>query len=318
MKPESAILSRRELMGAALVAGLAGGTALASEASRRRVLRIAHLTDVHVQPERKAGEGFGACLRHVQEQKDRPDVIFSGGDCIMDSLGADQARTKLQWELWQKVLRDECSLPVEHCIGNHDVWGWHREGSRATGDEPLYGKKWAMEALGLARPYRSFDRAGWHFVVLDSTHPDGGTYKGRLDDEQFEWLGGDLRRTDPKTPVLILSHIPILGACVFFDGETEKSGDWVVPAAWMHTDARRLKDLFHQHPNVKVCLSGHIHLVDRVDYLGVSYLCNGAVSGGWWKGDYQECSPGYALVDLFADGSFENRYVTFGWKPVAG
>ncbi len=89
----------------------------------------------------------------------------------------------------------------------------------------------------------------------------------------------------------------------------------MVPGSWMHIDARRIKDLFLKHPNVRLCLSGHIHLVDRVEYLGVTYLCNGAVSGGWWKGANQECNPGYGLVDLYDDGTFENRYVEFPWKP---
>jgi len=52
----------------------------------------------------------------------------------------------------------------------------------------------------------------------------------------------------------------------------------------MHVDAAKIKDLFAKHKNVKLCLSGHLHLVDRVDYNGVTYLCDGAVCGGWWKG----------------------------------
>lgn len=86
------------------------------------------------------------------------------------------------------------------------------------------------------------------------------------------------------------------------------------PGSRLHIDARRIKDLFVRHPNVRLCLSGHLHLVDRVEYLGVTYLCNGAVSGAWWKGNHQECEPGYALIDLHNDGSFEHRYVTYGWK----
>ncbi len=314
-------VSRRELIrvaGAATL-GLAGArSALAQSAnpSRKRVLRIAHLTDIHIAPERRAAEGFTACLKHVQSQKDKPDLIFTGGDHIMDSIGANEARTREQWELYKKVLKAECSLPVEPCIGNHDCWGLNRKDSGATGNEPLYGKKWAVDSLGLDREYRSFDRAGWHFIMLDSTFPQGDGYTARLDDRQFEWLAEDLRRTDPKKPVLILSHIPILAVCVFFDGDNEKSGDWVVPGAWVHVDSRRIKDLFFKHPNVKVCLSGHVHLIDRVEYLGVSYVCNGAVCGGWWEGPYQECDAGYALVDLYDDGSFENCYVQFGWKPV--
>ena len=83
----------------------------------------------------------------------------------------------------------------------------------------------------------------------------------------------------------------------------------------MHTDWRELKALFGHHPHVKVAVSGHLHLVDRVDYAGVSYLCDGAVSGGWWKQDHAgEGQPGYALIDLYPDGRFDRQYVTYGWQ----
>ncbi len=82
----------------------------------------------------------------------------------------------------------------------------------------------------------------------------------------------------------------------------------------MHKDCLELKDLFAQHPNVKLCLSGHLHLLDRVDYNGVTYLCNGAVSGNWWKGRHKDCDEGYAVIDLYDDGSFEHQYVKYGWK----
>lgn len=314
--------TRRELVRVSVVAtaGIAGASALAAadntpKQDRRRVLRIAHLTDIHAQPERQAGAGLAACLHHVQSQSDRPDVIFTGGDSVMDSLGANEARVRMQWDVFCRVLKTDNSLPIEHCIGNHDVWGLNRKDSHTTGAEPKYGKKWAMEILGLSRPYRSFDRAGWHFIVLDSTFPIEQGYTARLDEEQFAWLKDDLAKVKAGVPVLILSHIPILSAAAFMDGENEKAGDWQVPGAWMHIDSRRIKDLFVKHPNVKVCLSGHLHLVDRVDYLGVSYFCNGAVCAGWWKGAYQECEPGYALVDLYADGACTRQYVSYGWTP---
>jgi len=283
---------------------------------RARVLRIAHLTDSHVQPERAAGDGLAACLRHAQSTPGGIDLILTGGDNVMDVMGKTFERGESQLSIWQRVLRDECTTPIEHCIGNHDVWGWNKEKSGTTGNEDLWGKKWALEAYGLHQRYRAFDRAGWRFIILDSTFPRGDSYTARLDDEQFEWLGGTLAQTPAAMPVLVLSHIPIISASVMFDGDNEESGDWRIPGAWMHIDARRIKDLFTRHRNVKVCLSGHLHLVDRVDYLGVTYLCNGAVSGGWWKGPCQEFEPGYGLVDLYNDGSFDHRYVTYGWQAV--
>ena len=102
----------------------------------KRVLRIAHLTDIHVQPEKKAGEGMAQALKHVHAQKDRPDLILTGGDLIMDAFGADHDRTKIQWDLFAKVLKNENGLPVEHCIGNHDVWGFSKRE-----DKPEYAAK---------------------------------------------------------------------------------------------------------------------------------------------------------------------------------
>ncbi len=82
----------------------------------------------------------------------------------------------------------------------------------------------------------------------------------------------------------------------------------------MHSDFRRLHGLFRKHPNVKVALSGHLHLVDRIDYSGVTYFCNGAVSGGWWRGPHmEEYNAGYAMLNLYDDGTFDRAYVNYGW-----
>lgn len=316
----SSALTRRDLIriaGASAAAALLGPSAAIAHderPQRKRSIRLAHFTDVHVQPERRAGEGLATALRAMQQLKDKPELILNGGDTIMDSFAADEARTKVQWELWQKVLKDECGVPVQNCLGNHDVWGWNKKESQTSGGEQMWGKKWAMDIFQIAKPYHSFDRGGWHFIALDSTFPQGDGYTAKLDNEQFEWLKGDLAATKAETPICVLSHIPILAAAAFLDGQAEKSGDWEVPGSYMHIDARLIKDVFKQHPNVKACLSGHLHLVDRVEYLGVTYLCNGAVSGGWWRGNHHETEPGFAVVDLFSDGSVEREYVKYGWK----
>ena len=302
------------------IAAIASSTsgALPQVRDRRRALRFAHLTDSHLGPALHAAQGFAACLTHVQSLAEPPQFIMTGGDNIYDAFGADADATRALWNLWNRQLKDHCSLPLEHSIGNRDIWGWDKKMSRTTGVEPLWGKAWALDALGLDRSYRSFDRSGWHFVVLDSIGSvnddaaDDG-FQARLDDEQFDWLATDLAANREKH-TLVVSHAPIMSACVYFDGPYEKSGEWVIPKAWMHTDARRIKDLFLMHPQVKACISGHIHQVDRVDYLGVTYYCNGAVSGDWWKGPNLQCEAGYAVVDLYDDGSVENTYLTYGWN----
>ena len=282
---------------------------------RKRALRVVHLTDIHVQPERSAGVGLAACLRHVGALADPPRLVLNGGDSVMDAFAQRAGRATEQADLFRSVLKRECPFPVEHCIGNHDVWGWDKARSRTTGREPLWGKAWALDLFGLDRRYRSFDRAGWHFVVLDSVYAHEKGYTARLDEEQFHWLAGDLAAVSAATPICVLSHIPILSVTPYLDGRNERTGDWVVPGAWMHIDARRIVDLFGRHPNVKLCLSGHEHQYDRCLYNGVWYVCNGAVCGNWWKGSYLGTPPGYGLLDLYADGTFDAQYVAYGWVP---
>jgi len=324
MKPSSQPtgLSRRDVLrqagfaGVLLASGGFWGKALAQSApapARTRSLRVVHVTDIHIKPELHAAEGLATCLRHAQEHH-KPDLILDTGDTIYDSMAAEEGTVRSLWDLSLKVWENECSTPVERAIGNHDIWGINKTKSKTTGNEPLYGKKWVMSLHGWDRPYRSFDRGGWHFIALDSVSPVEDKYTGRIDEEQLAWLESDLAKVNPTTPVLVFSHIPVLSAAAFYNSETEKDGNWQIPASVMLIDARRMKNLFLKHPNVKLCLSGHLHMVDRVDYLGVSYLCGGAVCGNWWKGKFQNCKPGYAVLDLHNDGTFENKYVAWGWK----
>ncbi|MBX3736760.1 MAG: metallophosphoesterase [Candidatus Didemnitutus sp.] len=299
---------------------LSPATALATppNSQRQRVLRAAHLTDIHVRPDQPdlqhPAAGMAEAIRHAQAQTDRPELLLFGGDCIGDALYTPKDEVLAQWDAWDRVFSAEVKTSAKLCLGNHDIYGWAHQDRAAAERDPAYGKTLALERMGLKDRYYSFDQAGWHFVVLDSMEPDYPTdhhYIARLDEAQFAWLARDLAATPVATPICVLSHIPIFSAAAYFDGPRESGADWVVPGAWMHIDARRIKDLFHQHPNVKVCLSGHLHMEDDVTYLGVRYLCNGAVCGGWWKGKHQEFSPSYALLDFYDDGSVENTLVNY-------
>jgi 3',5'-cyclic AMP phosphodiesterase CpdA len=278
---------------------------------KKRVLRFAHLTDVHVEPERNAPAGLAACLHHVQSQEDPASFILNSGDCIFDALQQPRERVEAQWKLWNDIFKSDNSLPVEYCIGNHDCWGFGEK------SDPLYGVKYALEKMDLAKPYRSFDKAGWHFVILNSIKPkpDGSWYTCELDEEQFAWLQQDLAHTPGSTPVIITSHAPIVSAATVVVDNKNKGNGYELGLASMHTDSARIIPVFDRHPNIKLCLSGHIHLCEQVLYNGVTYICNGAVCGNWWaKEPRYQTKNGYAMINLYDDGSFDNEYIPYGWK----
>lgn len=282
---------------------------------RRRALRVAHLTDIHIQPERNAVAGLAACLHHAQSLDEKPDLILTGGDHVMDSFDQKLDRTMVQWDLLTKTFKDENSIPIRYCLGNHDIWGWNKARSATRGDEKGWGKTLAMDQLHLAKPYYSFDQRGWHFVVLDSvrTDPhDPNGYVGGLDDEQFDWFKNDLAANSQK-PTLLLTHIPILTITVLDTG-LQKDGTMKVGGGVLFTDWPRVKGVLNGNLQVKTVISGHMHRIDRVDFQGVTHYCNGAVSGNWWKGRHHEAGEGYTVMDLYEDGSVERKYVEFGWR----
>ena len=278
----------------------------------KKSLRFAHLTDMHLKPGLIPETGTAKALHHVQQLKPKVDFIINGGDAIMDSLGADKQNTEIQWNLFKGTLQRENSLPVYHCIGNHDIWGWFIKQDRPENDR-LYGKVWVVETLEMKNRYYSFTKGNWHFIVLDSTqlNPAGG-YIAKLDTEQLDWLQQELASAPAGKFICLVSHIPILSICagLFFD-KTESNGDLKIQRNLMHTDFIQLKKIFLKFPNIRVCISGHIHLQDKIDYLGIKYYCNGAVSGNWWKGAFQEFEPAYAIVELFDNGTSKRTMIKY-------
>jgi 3',5'-cyclic AMP phosphodiesterase CpdA len=279
---------------------------------KKKPIRFAHVTDIHVKPGIIPETGMAKALQHVQQLKPKIDFIINGGDSIMDALEADKQETQIQWDLFKNILQKENSLPVYHTIGNHDVWGWFIKEGRPDNDR-LYGKVWAVETLEMKNRFYSFTKGLWHFIVLDSTqlNPAGG-YIGKLDDKQLDWLQQELADVPLDKFICIVSHIPILSICsgLFFN-KTEANGDLLIKRNLMHTDFLELKKKFAKFNNIKVCISGHIHLQDEVNYLGIKYYCNGAVSGAWWKGNYQEFAPAYAVMELFDDGSSKRTMMKY-------
>lgn len=303
-------MKRRELL---KNIGLAGGTAALlggapaitafsrapmTDKRKSRSLRIAHITDVHIRPEFNAPDRFLKCLAEIKAHK--VDFFLNGGDTIYaaDYDNVTRERVNTQWTIWQQLRAEFREYEMHGCLGNHDMW-W----AAPDKQDAMYGKNYVVRQLGIPNRYYSFDKNGWHFIILDSNNENAGS----LDEEQRTWLEGDLAKLPAGAPVLCMSHYPIMAACTIIDG----GGN--------HTDSKYITNLFYKHSNKKItCISGHIHLRDSAEYNGVRYFCNGAVSGFWWEdGDKdsagkswcRQTPPGYTIIDLFEDGSVVNTYI---------
>lgn len=307
-------LTRREvLIGSASVgAALLGGSVLGRVHDRKPTYRIAHLSDLHIKG-RRSVNGVNQAIQHALSQSPKPDLILTGGDLVFDLMSADQRCAEHQWSNFRRVFDQNFGVPVEHILGNHDIWGIDAKRCGTSGNEPRFGKQWALEMTELDRPYRTLDRGGWRLILLDGTLPryDIAAYDACLDPEQFEWFADQLANTPASKPVMVVTHEPFLSAAAFFHGGSFQGRKWTVPGGHMHRDSERLCTLLRNYPNVKAVVSGHIHLLDRIEYDGVIHCCNGAVCGAWWAGSFKNTAPGYGLIDLYADGTFTNQYCVY-------
>jgi 3',5'-cyclic AMP phosphodiesterase CpdA len=306
-------MKRRDLIkkiglatGVAALSNVVVASAINQEQKKKKVLKIAHITDVHIRPEYNAVARFKKCLEMVK--KDRVDLILNGGDSIYaaDYDNIKKERVIELWNCWKDSVEVVKNIPMYSVLGNHDMW-W-----QGKGDE-LFGKPGVLKMLGLKNNYYSFDKNGWHFIMLDSNHPKT---PGMLDEDQWSWFVQDVQAADGK-PTLIMSHYPLLSCTGITDNKPDFIGPFKVSGSYNHLDIMRFIEIFNKNKNIKVCLSGHIHLLDKVWYNDVSYLCNGAASGFWWepgddgKSSYKQTVPGYSILNLYSDGSFDDQYIKY-------
>jgi len=275
-----------------------------------RSLRVAHITDIHVMPGRVPEYGMAGALNEVNALADRADFAIAGGDMIMDAMSTPKDKVKEMWKTFHGIMKADNSLTVHHTIGNHDVFNIGKSANSYAD-----GKKWACEEMQIANRYYTFDKGKWRFIILDSIHHKAVPgYIGRLDEEQLDWLRKAVADTPADMYICVVSHIPMLAVCTMFDGGGVKGNTWHIGGGNLHEDAKVLKDLFYRSRKVKACLSGHIHLIDELEYCGTKYYCNGAVSGAWWGGNNQEFPPAFAVMNFYDDGSSSRELHFYKWQ----
>jgi Icc protein len=277
-------------------------------ASRPGNLRLIFFTDTHNQSELSANEGTTLALQKIKSLK--PDLCIQGGDHCFDLLAVPRERSIMLLDQYQKTEHILDGIPIHHVLGNHDVLGLTPSSNVAPSD-PLYGKQ-AFEQRFNTKTYRSFDHGCYHFILLDSIGitPDRN-YEGLIDPAQLTWLAADLAATPPGTPIIVVSHIPLVTAIVQYPSPTDKFAK--APAkALMVSNAWQVFPLFDGH-NVIAVLQGHTHVNETVYWRNIPYITSGAVSGNWWQGPHWGTPEGFTVVEL-SNGQTHWRYEPYGWR----
>ncbi|MBL7103856.1 MAG: metallophosphoesterase [Bacteroidales bacterium] len=261
------------------------------------------MTDIHLQPERNAVEGFRQAIDSVN--KFNPDFIITGGDLVMDVLGQNYQRADLLYNLYEKTVKS-FNMPVYNTMGNHEVFGIY-EKSGVEKNHPEYGEKMYENRIG--KRYYSFDHKGWHFLILDSVEDtDESSYIGKVDDEQMEWIKSDLEKSNHSTPIVVSVHIPFITSYMqIFYGSLEPNSESLVI-----TNSKEVLELFKDY-NLKLVLQGHLHFLEDIYVQGTHFITAGAVCARWWKGTGHGMEEGFLVVNINGD-DFNWEYFDYGWE----
>lgn len=267
---------------------------------------FAFLTDIHVQPERNAEEGFMMAINEVNKQN--PDFVITGGDLVMDVLNQSYERADSLFNIYIELSK-KFKMPVYNSVGNHEVYAWYRQDPGIEQD-PEYGKLMFEKRLG--DRFYSFNHKGWHFIVLDAiSRAEGGGYQGMIDEEQIHWLAKDLLEVNKETPIAISVHIP------FITSVTQLMQGSMAPntPGQVISNGQEVLALFSEY-NLRLVLQGHLHFLEDIYVQNqVHFITGGAVSGKWWA-NKPDSKPEEGFVMVHVNGEdLDWEYVDYGWTP---
>lgn len=152
-------------------------------ALKKKSLKFGVITDLHYDLMHDAGERAEAFINAMNLEN--PDFIISLGDfCV------PKPQNQPLMDIWNKFKGEK-----HYVLGNHDTDGG-------------FTKDQALQFWNVNRPYYSFDKDGFHFVILDGNEKPLNSkltgYPRTIGKQQLDWLKEDLKKTKLKT--IIFCH----------------------------------------------------------------------------------------------------------------
>lgn len=288
----SANLSRRAVLqgGALLLTAAASGQP--AFAASEKMLRIGLITDLHYADKPKAGSRhYRQTLEKIDEaaaqfEKDKPAFLVELGDLID---AADEVDVELKY---LKTINEKVAAICDdrhYVLGNHCV--------------DTLTKAEFLGEVEQKDSFYSFDRGGFHFVVLDACFRSDGKPYGRKNSKwtdanipaaQIEWLKGDLKATTKKTVVFAHQRLDV------------STNHGVKNNA-------AVRKVLEDAGNVLAVFQGHSHANDLVEIADIPYCTLVAMV----EGDGAE-NNGYSLLEIAANGDLRlqgfRRQKNYDWS----
>lgn len=294
---DTAPLGRRAfLQGSALVLTAAGRHALAvrtlwGNEPAPGALRIGLVTDLHHADKPPTGSRYyrqtlDKLVEAAEHWRDDPPALYVE---LGDFIDAAES-VEVEQRYLQRIQREFAALGTDrhYVLGNHCV-------DTLTKEEFLDG-------VEQPRSYYSFDRGGYHFVVLDSCFRSEGEPYGRknfnwtdpnIPPEETEWLADDLQQGD--TPTIVFAHQRL-----------DVSNHYGVK------NAEQIRRLLESSGRVRAVFQGHSHKNDYREIEGIHYCTLVAMV----EGSGAE-NNGYSTLELLGDGTIRlagfRRQESYTW-----
>ncbi|GAA0877881.1 hypothetical protein GCM10009119_08490 [Algoriphagus jejuensis] len=237
-----------------LFTGLGIGTS--GFAQKANVVTFGLCTDVHIPTMHDSEYRMTTFIDAMKKEK--PDFIIELGDFSIPKPEYQKA-----YDIWN-------SFPGEkhHVIGNHEMDGG------TTLEKALAYRE--MESS-----YYSFDKNGFHFVVLDGNDkvdPSKKGYQQLIGSEQLAWLRQDLEKS--QFPTILFSH---QGLSIY---KTHQETYGVENFEEVQALLQAHNSL---HPDRKVIASfnGHTHTDYAENIGGIWYISTTSMAYHWLGEDYE-------------------------------
>lgn len=202
-------------------------------------LKFVVLSDLHLGPAGSVVNGLdpsqrlAAAVETINRDHANADFVVLAGDL------ADAGEVAAYQELHARL--SHLAMPCHITLGNHDQ------------TEAFLSVFGAGLADPLGRVSKAIDLGGYRIVLLDTTTP--GTHGGALCEGRREWLSTRLQEAADRPVIIVMHH---------HANRLSLPVDDIALA-----DGAGFARLIKRHPDVRMVISGHVHLTTSGNWLGL-------------------------------------------------